>query len=131
MLVIDAFVPRPVAANPELHAGLPAALRRRHPGALEARRAAHAGCNRIERRYEVLDARGVLQERIDIAEDIRPYAPDALRERLRAAGFAVDATVWDYGEARPAAGARFVTYVARPPRAAATAKHDALAQGIA
>jgi GT2 family glycosyltransferase/SAM-dependent methyltransferase/glycosyltransferase involved in cell wall biosynthesis len=130
-LVIDAFVPAPVVAQPEF------TLDYRRPfgdGALHRYKrivSLASGHNRIERRYQVHAADGVLQETIDVAEEIRPYSPDALRERLRAAGYAIDTTVWDYDAARSATGARFVTYVARPRHSPARSAQGALAQDVA
>jgi SAM-dependent methyltransferase len=131
VLVIDAFVPTPVTAHAEF---TPDYRRPFGAGTLQrSKRIASGppGCNRIERRYQVRDADGALLETIDVAEYIRPYTPEALRERLCASGFAIEATVWDYDASRDAAGARFVTFVARPLRLPAGSAERALARDTA
>lgn len=111
--MIDAFVPRAVAANPQF--------------TLDYRRPFDAGellrwkritrvsdsINRIERRYQVCAATGCITETIDVVEDIRPMAPHILRQGLAANGFAIEQEWWDYGAGR-ADGAQFFTVRARP-----------------
>ena len=128
VFVVDAFVPGPATAG----AGFTLDYRRPFGAGVLARwkrivpLSPHR--NRIERRYRVLGADGELQDEIEIAEEIRPFAPDALRERLGAAGFAIDDTAWDYRHDGAAPGARFVTFTARPARGvAAPAAADAVA----
>jgi len=112
--VVDAFVPQPVAAK----AAFTLDYRRPFGGGTLARWkrivALSAARNRVERRYEHRGAAGELIERVDVAEEIRPFTPEALRARLADAGFAIAETAWDYGAAASAADARFVVFVARP-----------------
>ena len=75
----------------------------------------------------MLGARGELVDEIDIAEEIRPFAPEVLRARLCAAGFAIDDTAWDYRQGGSAEGARFVTFTARPVRGPAAAAANGVA----
>jgi SAM-dependent methyltransferase len=118
VFVVDAFVPQPVGAN----ATFTLDYRRPFDGGTLARwkriAALSPECNRIERRYEHHDAAGELVERVDLAEEIRPYTPEALRARLAGAGFAIAETAWDYGSAASSDGARFVVFVARPDASA-------------
>jgi SAM-dependent methyltransferase len=121
VFVVDAFVPGPATSGD----GFVQDYRRPfESGVLErAKRIVPLSPqrNRIERRYRVLGADGALREEIEIAEEIRPFAPEALRARLEAAGFAIDDPAWDYGHGAAAAGARFVTLTARPVRGAGAA----------
>ncbi len=120
VFVVDAFVPRAVGAE----GGWQPDYRRPFGDGILARSkrivALSPQCNRIERRYQVFDAGGALTDEVEIAEDIRPFAPEALRRRLVAAGFAIAATAWDYGHSAAASGARFFTCTARPARGDAT-----------
>jgi hypothetical protein len=54
-------------------------------------------------------------EQIDVVEDIRPFQPDELNERLANAGFSVDQTWWNYAPPEAPPGAQFFTIVARVP----------------
>lgn len=116
VFVVDAFVPRPVPASTDWQLdyrrpfghGFLARWKRIVPVSTEH--------NRIERRYEVQDADGEVRETIEIAELIRPIAPAELATRLLAAGFAIEATAWDYAPFPPLPStppAQFVAYVAR------------------
>ena len=120
VFVVDAFVPR--ALDPG--GGWQPDYRRPFGNGVLARwkriAALSPQCNRIERRYQVFDAGGALTDEVEIAEDIRPFAPEALRGRLVAAGFVIAGTAWDYGHSPEASGARFFTCTARPARGAAT-----------
>lgn len=116
-LVIDAFVPRPVAQNASTSPEFKLDYRRAFgDGELERwKRITRLSetHNRIERRYLEYDQQGQLRHRVDIAETIRPYAPQALVSALEANGFAVDATWWDYGVAASEATAQFFAVRAR------------------
>lgn len=110
--VVDAFVPRPVVSG----AGFTLDYRRpfRDGVLVRSKRitALAGGRNRIERRYEVEDARGAMVERIEVAEVIRPVAPDALVAAVGAGGFRVRETWWDYSTQEAPADPRFCTLVA-------------------
>lgn len=115
MLVIDAFVPKPVLAQAEFHEDY-----RRPFGAHTLARSKRIqplgpATNRIERRYQLLADDGVVLEQVDVAEIIRPYSPEALRQAVAAAGFVAGQEWWDYG-ARPRPDhAQFFTLSAYPP----------------
>ena len=68
--------------------------------------------NRIDRRYEVVDAHGRLAERIETSEVIRPFAPDELLALLVESGWSTRSTWWNYASAAPLADAQFFTVVA-------------------
>jgi len=108
-LVLDAFVPRAQVTSEDFREDY------RRPcgsGALSRVRRITAlpdGRNRIERRYAWSDAAGVVRERAQTCEVIRPYTPDALRALLAQRGFVVTDVWWDYGAAAGPEGAQFVT----------------------
>lgn len=113
LFVVDAFVPRPEVASGDFRLDY-----RRPFGEFVLARskrvaAAGAGRNRIERRYQVFAADGDLVEQVDMAEIIRPFAPDVLCAVLAGAGFEVVETWWDYVSQVPPADPRFVTIIAR------------------
>lgn len=112
-LVVDAFIPRPVA----MHAEFRLDYRRPFGAHILARwkRIAPLGprINRIERRYQVIATDERVLEQIDIAEDIRPADPDALRSLVADRGFIADELWWDYAQREEVAGAQFFTVVAR------------------
>jgi SAM-dependent methyltransferase len=98
MFVIDAFVPKPVIAQAEFREDY-----RRPFGAQTLARSKRiqpldVATNRIERRYQVLAEDGAVLEQVDVAEIIRPYSPEALRQAVAAAGFVAGQEWWDYGE---------------------------------
>jgi SAM-dependent methyltransferase len=112
-LVIDAFVPRaiPPAAAFRLDYRRPwgegTLARWKRIAAIDAT------TNRIDRRYQLLDATGRPVETIAVSEVIRPRAPAELRQLVESAGFEVEGAWWDYG-ARPGPdGAQFYTLAAR------------------
>jgi SAM-dependent methyltransferase len=112
LLVIDAFVPRPIQAQAEFQADY-----RRPFGAFTLARskriqASPEGTNRIERRYELI-ANGRVVDTIEVVETIRPCAPEAVREAVIGAGLAPVTEAWDYGTRPGADGAQFFTVVAR------------------
>lgn len=116
-LIVDAFVPRAVA-SPDGTFTLD--YRRAYAGGVLQRwkriTPLSPVINRIERRYERLDAAGALLERIDAVEDIRPFTPEALHAALDRHGYAVECTWWDYG-ATESTTAQFCTVRARPRQA--------------
>lgn len=113
LLVVDAFVPRPVAA----HADFRLDYRRPFGAHVLARwkRIAPLGpyINRIERRYQVLAMDDSVLEQIDIAEEIRPVDPNALRSLLALRGFTVDEAWWNYTQREEVPAAQFFTVIAR------------------
>jgi SAM-dependent methyltransferase len=114
ILVIDAFVPRDVA---QANAFTRDYLRPCGAGTLIRSKRVTApapGIHRIERRYEVRGAGGELLELIETAEDIRPFAPDALLELLAGCGFGARETWWNYASPAVPADARFFTVIAAP-----------------
>lgn len=114
LLVLDAFVPKPVASFSDYRLD----YRREHGGgSLERAKRITAqadGTNRIERRYRLLDADGVLQQEFHTDETIRPYAAPQLLAMAAAAGFAAGTAVSDYADGTAAAEPRFFTQVLHP-----------------
>jgi SAM-dependent methyltransferase len=112
-VVVDAFVPRPVAEHAEFRPdyrrpfGDCTLARSKRVSRIDAQH------NRIERRYQVLSRDDELIEQVDIVEEIRPFAPDELTERLVAAGFAIHEKWWDYEHSEERSPAQFFTAVAR------------------
>ena len=112
-IVVDAFVPRVVQAQPDFTPDY-----RRAYGAFTLARAKRitplpGGINRIERRYEVVNAAGDVVEAIEASEVIRPRDAAALHAAMADAGFARIAEAWDYGTRPTADGAQFVTLTGR------------------
>lgn len=119
-LVLDAFVPRPVQPNPAFTQDY-----RRAFGAFTLVRskrvsAVDAATNRIERRYELVAADGRVVERFDVAEVIRPCAPETLRAAADTAGLAPVTEAFDYGTRPDGTDAQFFTLVCRSPALRAT-----------
>lgn len=113
LVVVDAFVPRPVAPRDEFTLDY-----RRAFGAFTLVRSKRirpvdAATNRIERRYELVAGKGQVVETIEVAETIRPCAPTELREAVAAAGFTRATEAWDYGTRPNGDGAQFFTLLAR------------------
>jgi SAM-dependent methyltransferase len=110
-VVIDAFIPKPVASFTEFRLD----YRRAHGNeTLERHKriAANAdGTNRIERRYRLYDDRGQLREEFQTDETIRPYPPAALTTIAAHAGLRVENIVFDYREGGDPEGSRFATAV--------------------
>lgn len=112
LVVVDAFVPRPVVATGftldyERTWGAVTLARHKRITPLDG------AVNRIERRYELRRGDGRLAETIEVAETIRPRAPHELRALVAAAGFAPVDEAWDYASRPSAEGAQFFTLVAR------------------
>lgn len=113
VFVVDAFVPKEVVAQQEFQPDY-----RRPFGTFTLARSkrirpAGPGRNRIERRYRVLGADDEVVEQVDVAETIRPFAPDALRAALAAAGFAPVREWWDYSGSADVAAPQFFTIAVR------------------
>jgi SAM-dependent methyltransferase len=108
-LVIDAFVPRAPAVRDEFTLDYRRPFGEHVLARWKRVRPAGPACNRIERRYRVEDAAGRMLESVDVEEDIRPFAPEALRAQVRAAGFALGREWWDYGTSAHAPAAQFFT----------------------
>ena len=108
-LLLDAFVPRDVTPFDEFRLD----YRRAHgDGYLErAKRIACLpdGCNRIERRYRVLDARDVVSQEFVTTDCIRPYAPADLQQIAERHGLTLAEQIWDYGANDDADSALFYT----------------------
>jgi hypothetical protein len=113
LLVVDAFIPRPIALQPEFCLD----YQRPFGGGMLARWKRIASqdprINRIERRYQVLDRNQRVLEEIDVTENIRPFSPDDLRALVTGHGFAVEEGWWDYSQRAPTSAAQFFTLVAR------------------
>ena len=112
-LVLDAFVPQPVASFVDFRRD----YRREHEGGFLERHkriTANAdGANRIEHRYTLRDANDIVVSEISTDETIRPYSADDLAGFGTAAGLAVESFCWDYDSRGSAEGARFATVVLR------------------
>ena len=112
-LVIDAFVPRPVAPTPDF------TLDYRRPlddgNLVRWKRISRVDDERnlIERRYERRARDDTLVETIAVAETIRPLAPAKLQELLAQNAFEVTREWWNYGEG-DAATAQFYAVAATP-----------------
>ena len=106
---LDAFVPRDVTPFDEFRLD----YRRAHgDGSLErAKRIACLpnGCNRIERRYRVLDARDVVSDEFVTVDCIRPYAPSDLQQIAERHGLTLAEQIWHYGANEDPDSARFYT----------------------
>lgn len=95
MLVLDTFVPRPIIA----FTGFRLDYQRPHQGRIlqrEKRITGQDGCNRIERRYSLLDTNGGLERSWLTVDVIRPWTGTELREAARAEGFTLIATHGDF-----------------------------------
>lgn len=96
-LLLDAFIPRPIESFEDFRRDY---TRAHGSGTLERHkriRQLDDGCNRIERRYRLLDGDGRLTDEFTTVEVIRPYAPDALVGMLRRNGYRVCSEDFDYG----------------------------------
>ncbi len=112
--VLDAFVPRPLSQRRRYVSDYSRPFRGATLTRSKRISTIEPGVNRIERRYEVAAADGSVIERVRTSEDIREFTADELRARLKARGFEVEQTWWDYGRAmQPVANAQFFTLLAR------------------
>jgi len=86
LLVLDTFIPRPVAG----FTGFRLDYRRPHQGQVlqrEKRITVQDNCNRIERRYTLLDAAGAEIRTWDTVDVIRPWTTAELTNMAEQAGF--------------------------------------------
>lgn len=108
-LVLDAFVPRDVTPFDDFRLD----YRRAHgDGSLErAKRIACLpdGCNRIQRRYRILDAQDAIVDEFVTIDCIRPYSPADLRQLAARHELVVAEQICDYGTNDEADSARFYT----------------------
>jgi len=111
--IVDAFVPRLAAVHAEFQ------LDYRRPfgdGTLARwKRVSVASplTNCIERRYQLINAAGIITEEIDVEEIIRPFTPSCLRDAVIAARLVPEQEWWDYGTREEPEGAQFYTLMAR------------------
>ncbi|MEI7950163.1 MAG: class I SAM-dependent methyltransferase [Gammaproteobacteria bacterium] len=85
MLVLDTFIPRPVSSYTEFRLD----YRREHEGGIlqrEKRITVEAGCNRIERRYSLLELSGVATRTWTTVDVIRPWQVAELLPQATACG---------------------------------------------
>ena len=113
VFVVDAFVPRPLVLHDEFRVDYSRPFGNRLLVRSKRVQVVDAATNRIERRYQVLAGDGGVEEQVDVAEVIRPFAPDALRAAVVASGLAPFAEWWDYGETSGPADAQFFALAAR------------------
>ena len=113
VFVVDAFVPKAVVAQQEFQPDYRRPFGEFTLARSKRIRPAGPGRNRIERRYRVLGADDQVLEQVDVAETIRPFAPDALRAALAAAGFAPVREWWDYSGSADVAAPQFFTIAVR------------------
>jgi len=109
-LLIDAFVPRPVESFSEYRLDYRRAFG--EATLVRSKRIQSLGpaLNRIERRYQVVDGRGEVLEQVEVAETIRPFTPQQLRDLCTGAGMKIEAEWLDYGRGAVEEGeARFFT----------------------
>jgi SAM-dependent methyltransferase len=109
-LVIDAFLPRPLSTQ----SGDFNLDYRRHTARGELSRwkritALGNGCNRIERRYQII-AQGHT-ERFQTVEVIHPWHPEEIDAMAQRAGFQLQQRVYDYGASSSAGTAQFACAV--------------------
>lgn len=97
-LVIDVFVPRPIAVSAEFRLEYQRPFDGGELWRWKRITAISTTLNRIERRYQMRAADGTMIEEIDVVEDIRPYTQTMLEERLSVAGFDLDRVWWDYAD---------------------------------
>ena len=108
VLVLDAFVPRDVAAFDDFRLD----YRRPHEGGTLERHkriATAGGVNTIERRYRLHDSGNALLDEFTTRESIRPYGAQTLRDAAARAGLAEKGITLDYGNPADAGQARFAT----------------------
>ena len=107
MLVVDTFIPRPVQSFSDFRQD----YRRPHQGGIlqrEKRITVAGDCNRIERRYTVMDAAGLLEQSWTTLDEIRPWTEAELVNSAIANGFCVVANHGNY-TANRTANDQFVT----------------------
>lgn len=109
VLVVDAFVPRVAVGGRDFRQDY-----RRPYGGLTLVRSKRitplpGGFNRIERRYEEVAADGAIVDRVEVAETIRPFAPEELVAALERLGLRIRHFWWDYGACVDADNAQYFT----------------------
>ena len=107
MLVVDTFIPRPVQSFSDFRQD----YRRPHQGGIlqrEKRITVAGDCNRIERRYTVMDAAGLVEQSWTTLDEIRPWTEAELVNSAIANGFCVVANHGNY-TAHRTANDQFVT----------------------
>jgi SAM-dependent methyltransferase len=108
VIVIDAFVPQPVASFADFRLD----YRRPHGERTlerEKRITANAdGTNHIERRYRLCNSAGS-GEAFVTDETIRPYAPGEIEQLCARAGLVPEVWSFDYGARADSSGARFAS----------------------
>jgi len=107
MLVVDTFIPRPVQSFSDFRQD----YRRPHQGGIlqrEKRITVAGDCNRIERRYTVMDAAGLVEQSWTTLDEIRPWTEAELVNPAIANGFCVVANHGNY-TANRTANDQFVT----------------------
>ena len=107
MLVVDTFIPRPVQSFSDFRQD----YRRPHQGGIlqrEKRITVAGDCNRIERRYTVMDAAGLVEQSWTTLDEIRPWTEAELVNSAIANGFCVVANHGNY-TANRTANDQFVT----------------------
>ena len=112
LLVVDAFIPRDVAPFDDFREDY---VRAHGDGFLrrEKRIARIEDCNRIERRYTLLDGAHRAQRGFITQDLIRPWTPSQLASALSGAGFMLEGCDLDYGQGAPPH--QFATHRARRP----------------
>ena len=97
VVVVDAFVPRPIAMSGEFVRDYARPFGDAYARPFEARDRAHAarstGSSGVTR---CAAPTATLREVIETSEDIRPFSPDELLATLNAGGFRARQTWWDY-----------------------------------
>jgi SAM-dependent methyltransferase len=108
-LVMDAFIPKAVQSFGDFRLDYRRAFGEATLARFKRIQSLGPALNRIERRYQVVDARGEIVEQIDVSETIRPFTPQQLRDLYTSSGMKIEAEWLDYGESSDAATARFFT----------------------
>lgn len=112
LLVVDAFIPREAVGGSDYALdyrrplGVNTLARYKRVTPLAPR------INRVERRYEVIDADGKTVETIETIENIRTFAPEELAAELTRFGFREQRVWWDYGRASSSGDPQFFTIAA-------------------
>ncbi|MES2605657.1 MAG: methyltransferase domain-containing protein [Pseudomonadota bacterium] len=112
LLVVDTFIPRPVTSFTDFRLD----YRRPHQQQTlqrEKRIMALGSCNRIERRYSLLDAAGAVEKSWTTVDVIRPWTEGELVAAATAAGFALVAKHGDFRQGSSANDQFVVLHFAR------------------
>jgi ubiquinone/menaquinone biosynthesis C-methylase UbiE len=111
-IVVDAFVPQPTASHARFKRDYVRSFGRGALMRFKRITPLSPEINRIDRRYDVIDATGRLAERIETSEDIRLFTPDDIVGLLETSGWQIRSTWWNYTSAQPLGDAQFFTAVA-------------------